>query len=526
MKRTWLPLVPLFGLGVSWVLASGCATDAAPPEDEDSGVTPPTDAARDGTTTTDARPPGVDSSVRDSAVPDGAKTDASADARADATPTDSGIVANPGELVDPTAPKTGDVCPTGVPEFDSISRRCGKCGTQRALCEAGRVVGTYGPCTAEKTGDVCYPNAVEVGVECGLCGSQVRKCDLTCAWSTGVCLGEVANGCVKNETTYVEGVCPTIDETRKQVCSPTCVRSNPAPCAVQGPDVLVAPQTAAGTAEGTYSLTSLRKMPRLNSGACPAASSAVNSGYHWLRINNPGAESVNVTVTTDDPASGPKADLYVSGYIGTAVPADAAERQACVDAVRASPETVTLTIPAGGSGFFLSAGATAATTGRFRLVVKTNFIGPEPPPPIDHVVTIGPNANDVVTQAVQFVSTQVGTRPGSSGFGACPTVITTTATYGYRYIRVVNPTATAKTVDIIGDEPADTVLAVYPGPDAPISTQRTACLGSTNDTCATTALGDSCVLGVSIPANGSVVAYYGPWSSSSYPSATFRVVTK
>lgn len=522
MKRTWLPLVPLFGLGVSWVLASGCATDAAPPEDEDSGVTPPTDAARDGTTTTDARPPGVDSSVRDSAVPDGAKTDASADARADATPTDSGIVANPGELVDPTAPKTGDVCPTGVPEFDSISRRCGKCGTQRALCEAGRVVGTYGPCTAEKTGDVCYPNAVEVGVECGLCGSQVRKCDLTCAWSTGVCLGEVANGCVKNEVTYIEGVCPAIEQARKQSCSNACVRGVPEACAAQAPDTLAGPQTAGGMVSGVFSLSSLRTIPRLNSGSCPAAASTINVGYHYARITNPGAESINVTVSQSAPPVGTKVNTYIAAYVGlSAPPADAAARLACSQQVRDTPESITLNIPAGQSAYILSMAAAANSSSRFELTVETNFVGAEVAPAVDTDVILDPVNGNTVTAPVTFVATQVLERVST---GTCPQTIATTKP-AYRYIRVTNNSATARLADVSLATGLDTVIGVYPGPTPPISTDRPACVGSINDFCSGVTNANSCLTGVSIPAMGSIIVYASGYSLTS-GSTTFSATTR
>jgi len=520
MKRTWLPLVPLFGLGLSWTLAAGCATDAAPPEDEDSG-TPTADAAKDSAPVTDARPP-TDSAVRDSAVPDSARPDAAdaSDARVDAAPVDSGLVANPGEPFDPSAPKPGDMCPAGVPEFDFVSRRCGKCGTQRALCETGRIVGAYGPCTNEKTAtnpaDICLPNAVEIGVECGLCGSQVRKCDLTCAWSTGVCLGEVVNGCVKNEVSYIEGVCPTIDETRKQTCSPTCNRGAPEACAVQAPDTLVAPQVAAGTVNGVYSLTGIRKLARLNSGACPTTSSTTSSSYHYLRVTNPGAEQVNVTVTMTAPPTGTKPDLMISSYVGlTAIPADATARQTCTGVVRDSPENLTFTIPAGQSAFVLSSGFSATTSGRFTAEVKTNLVGPEPVPAVDYDLTLPAAAGDVST-AVNFVATQTSERVGSTGTNSCPITVSGTIS-GYRYIRLTNPTATVRNTNLWLASGADTVIAVYPGPMPPVASARTACVGSQNDTCPSGSGitgADSCLPNVSVPANGSIIVYAAMWSST------------
>jgi len=514
MRRSWIPLVPFFGLGLSWSLAAGCATDATPGDDEDA-ATPATDAAKDSATSTDARPTPADAAKPDAAT-DAAKPDAAdaSDARADATPTDAGIVPNAGEPFDPAAPKPGDMCPAGVPEFDTVTRRCGKCGSQRAFCEAGRVVGAYGPCTNEKVGeDFCLPNAVEVGVECGLCGSQVRKCDLTCAWSTGVCLGEVVNGCVKNEVTYVEGVCANIDHVRKQTCSATCTRGAPEACAPQN-DSITAAQAVGGKAKGVFALSSARTIPRLTAAACPTTSSTtINVGYHYTRVVNSGAAPINITATVAAPPTGTKPNVYVSGYLGSAPPANATAREQCIDSARDTPETITFNIPAGQSGYILVEGALATTTGRFELEVTTNFVGPEPLAPVEADITLDPVMGNTVSTPVSFVSTQVLQR---MAIGVCPRGISTTvATPPYRYYRLLNNTAAARTVDISLLDPLDTILAVYPGTNPPLAQDRAQCLGTINDFCSGVTGADSCVTGISVPAMGSVVIYASTYSATS-----------
>ncbi|MBK8219070.1 MAG: hypothetical protein IPK71_35510 [Myxococcales bacterium] len=97
----------------------------------DRNVPPTKDAGRDSATPADASRP-------DSAVPVDAGGDAASGDR-------------PGDPFDPLAPKPGDPCPTGVQVNGTIDRRCGKCGTQRALCDVGRVVGAYGACSNERT---------------------------------------------------------------------------------------------------------------------------------------------------------------------------------------------------------------------------------------------------------------------------------------------------------------------------------------------------------------------------------------
>jgi hypothetical protein len=85
----------------------------------------------------------------------------------------------------------------------------------------------------------------------------------------------------------------------------------------------------------------------------------------------------------------------------------------------------------------------------------------------------------------------------------------------------------AKTVDVSGDEPEDTVLAIYPGPDGPLSGDRVNCVGSSNDTCITgPANADSCLTAVTVPANGSIVVYIAEYFDDDFNTTTLRVTTK
>jgi len=521
MKRSWLVLAPLLSVGLAWSLASGCAADGVVEEDVDSAVEPSSEASTKDTGT-DARP--VDAMAKDTSVPDTSRPDASNDATTDAA--DSGpLVSLPGEDFDPTAPKAGDPCPVGVPVNDLISRRCGKCGSQKAFCETGLKVGQYGPCLGERAAvDACLPKAREVGVQCGLCGSQVRVCDNTCVWSTGLCLNEVVGGCVANEVNHVEGVCANPAEVRKQTCSASCVRGVPEACGPQLPDTLTASQTRAGVVSGTFSLTTTRTIPRLNVGACPVTSSTINVTYHYARIVNSGADSINVTVTQSAPAVGTKPNTYIAAYVGrTAAPVDALERQACTDQVRDTPESLTFNIPAGDSAIVLSTASAINLTGKLKLDVVTNFIGPEPAPAVDTDVVMDAVMGQTVTAPVNFVATQVLERVNS---GVCPRTLSTLKP-AYRYIRLSNPTAVDRTANIWLASPLDTVIGVYPGPTPPISTDRGACIGEIADGCAV-ATGitgaNSCLGGVNVPAMGSVIVYASQYSLTT-GSTTFNATT-
>lgn len=527
MKRLWLAPLPILTLAVSWTLVAGCATEATPEDEQDSALPPEVDSSTADANKVDAKPPTQDANVRDTSTPDANKpdsttTDSSTDAAADV---DSGIGNLPGEPFDPNAPKTGAACPAGVAEFDVITRRCGACGSQKAFCEAGRIVGAYGACSGEKTGaDICLPGAREVGVECGLCGSQVRNCDGTCVWSSALCTGEVVGGCPKGQVTYVEGVCTNVNQVRKQTCSQTCTRQAPEACADLPPDdILTAAQTAGGVVSGTFTLSPLtRTIPRLNSGSCPATSSSTSVTYHYARIDNPGTDSVNVTIATGTPAGSTKIDAMVSAYAGKTVPAYAGARQACTGSVKDTPETATLNIPAGGSVVFLTTAYASGKTGPIKLDVTTNFVGPEVPPPVDIDLTLDPVVNNSVSSPVNFVSTQITERLIT---GSCPTTLSSTAP-SYRYIRVNNATAAAHAVDLSLATGLDTVIGVYPGPTPPLSGDRLACTGKVDDFCSDGVSGaNSCLANVNVPAMGSIIVYAAPYSATS-GTTTFKATTK
>ena len=100
---------------------------------------------------------------------------------------------------------------------------------------------------------------------------------------------------------------------------------------------------------------------------------------------------------------------------------------------------------------------------------------------------------------------------------------------GYRYVRLENPSAADKLVDVSGDDPLDSVIAAYPGPDGPLSGARGNCLTTVNDFCPTAAgiaTADSCLTGLTVPAMGSIVVYFSPYSTVTFGAATLRVTTK
>jgi hypothetical protein len=125
---------------------------------------------------------------------------------------------------------------------------------------------------------------------------------------------------------------------------------------------------------------------------------------------------------------------------------------------------------------------------------------PEPcaPRPLDEIV-ISQTAGTSVSGESAVYSTKIGTLTT----GACPRTITGTLT-SYQYVRVKNDGAMEATVTISNVAPAgatkpNTLVALYPGPNAP--GDRTMCVGTVFDSPES--------ITTAIPAGGSVVGSVG-----------------
>lgn len=489
---------------------------AVPPKD---AAKPPVDAREEASTPKDANVP-------DALVPDTSTADA-ADAADSATvdAADSGVI--PGEPFDTTKPKPGDPCPVGVNLYDTLDRRCGLCGTQRAFCEAGRIVGAYSVCTGEKTTPgACLPGARSAQA-CGLCGTQTRVCDASCTYVENACVGEVAGGCVANSVRYL-ATCANPAEFRKSTCSGTCVAGTPEPCAPRGADAtLVVSQTTGGVVAQTLTVDTASKLPILTSTYCDTKLHATTQGvYSYVLVRNTGAMPANVTLFNK---SATQAATFAA-YPGTSLP-DAAGRLACQDHV--GVDRFTFTIPANGSQLVYVGALSASATGDFPLEAKTNFLGAEAATVVDHTVAISGTNGGIVNQALSFSEDKflpVSGAPGAysspavyTGANACP-VTKFGAEFGARYVRLTNPGATARTVNLITtgvDE--DSYLAVYP--TVPLSTARAACAGSYSDDCSDFDY-NGCLNGVSVPGNGSIVVYIGHNTEGGlYTANNLRVTT-
>lgn len=512
----------IFGLGtvmLGLLAMQACATDVVVPdaEDEDSGTLQPVDA-----TTDRNAPPTPKDAGRDSAQP---PTDSGRDS---ATPTDAAIDSGdaggdrPGDPFDPTAPKPGDPCPAGVAVNDVVSRRCGKCGIQNALCETGRVVSAYGVCANEKTNaDACLPGA-RTSQGCGICGRQTVICDNTCVQTAGICQGEVPGGCVAGSVKFL-ATCTNPNEFRKQTCSATCAPGTPEPCAPRGADVTIAvSQTAGGMVTGTLTPDTTAKIPALASPFCNTTlSTTISSIYGYVLLTNPGAQPVNVTVTNKSLTT----DAAITSYPGTTLPGD---RLACEDHVNINKFTVG--IAAGGSKLVFVGGLEAAAAGPYPLEIRTNFVGAEVPGAPDYTIAISPTMGGIVNQALTFDEAKfaplvAGLNAPADYTGAhpCP-VVKMGFEYPHRYVKIDNAGGTARTVNLVTTSAGDdTYFSVFNA--VPTFATRRACIGNYNDDCTAADL-NACLNGVSIPANGSIVVDIGQYTEDGlYDTNNLRITT-
>ncbi len=523
----------ILAAGVGTLVAIGCAT--TPVEETifvqaDGGKT---DAAKRPDTN---KPADTSGPLTDTTV----ATDTNTEPTDTNPPMDAGL--SSGEPFDP-APElaVGATCPT---ENDVIPRRCGKCGTQQALCtkatDNSLKIGAYGSCRNENTAvNSCLPNAQRLGASCGLCGKTLESCDPgnSCIWSEVSCEGEVSGGCVAGEVRYLALSC-TGEQVARQVCGNACIWSTPEACAARGADVLVLPAAnVVGTGELKFWGAAAASA---TAGTCPRTlGTPVNSNYTTIR--NPEATPVNVHLWHSKGAGGAAIGTTMGTYAGATVPATDAERMACVGVVadscgvtgcagasasfaaleRVSNTSVpAITIPAGGDITVYSA---AASSTLFDAPFALNVAREAPLPAVS---LVGPaTVGQTVQGAFVVPASGTGTKTGRLNSGTCPVGVSTTMV-NFVLVTVTNPSATPATFDI-GADPVgggDFQVSAYYG--TPVGALSGRCVGEASDSCRGSISSDGCVQNIVVPAGGNVVMMVTQWSSSTSAATNFNLKAK
>jgi hypothetical protein len=240
------------------------------------------------------------------------------------------------------------------------------------------------------------------------------------------------------------------------------------------------------------------------------------TSVHYARIKNTSAQALNVTIVNRTPTGASSVpNVLVAMYNGTNQPAD---RKTCVGEVRDFPEAFNVDIPAGGTIVVHTMLNTSTTTPKVKLEVHTNAVGAAQP------LTLPAGANAVISAIVNQNPAQKASRAGGS---SCPLSLTSSSQTVYDYVEVRNTGAAARTIKVGTADGLDTVIATYPSVPAD-DAARLACTG-VNDTalsaCDPGNIFDSCLSGVTVPANGSVFVYVTNYFTTDLGPTLLQVTT-
>lgn len=243
--------------------------------------------------------------------------------KADAGKKDAGKDAGKAKDAGPPPPEPGDTCTT---VDQTVSRSCGKCGKQQALCQdvAGKLQWSdYGPCSGE-TG-ACIPGSTQA---CGNCGTQT--CSNSCGWAT--CTGQPANSCSPGSVQYTNASCSG-GGYKNKTCSATCTWGNfSAACEIPTtPNKMTIQSTVGGVRTQQWTLdTETFDKP---SSSCSGSLSGTSVRYVPVEVSNPTAKVAEISAYHTKSATGKAFDSVIWVYNGNGLPMTDAERGQCVTKV-------------------------------------------------------------------------------------------------------------------------------------------------------------------------------------------------
>ncbi len=374
-------------------------TDFVDWSDLDSGSSPslPGTAAPTSTGTTPTPPPPKKDGGDE--MDGGDEDNGDADSGTPVVPPDGGNEGGPTNPPGPDAGSAGSPC-ANANEVQQQS--CGLCGVQYRLCaptydEDGGTSNTWhewGYCQNELV-DGCVPGTVTTEA-CGLCGTRQKVCQNDCRYAAGACKNEPANACVPGTVDFQEGLSCT-QGGRQRTCEATCTYTPFGDCIVPPePDVpsLTVSTTVGEKVLGDFALTASEKLPRL-SGTCPNGDADnAERPSNWIKLINPGAGAVKVTVWTLRSTKPGNAviDTVMASY-GKTFPNTPAKREACVSGVNDGCSTTTagdptaclnswaglvgtgaVTIGANSHAYIWVGGWSDSSVGDYQLAARTDVV--------------------------------------------------------------------------------------------------------------------------------------------------------
>ncbi|MEA2748903.1 MAG: hypothetical protein QOI41_3046 [Myxococcales bacterium] len=235
----------------------------------------------------------------------------------------------------PPPPVPGTPCPT----IDQIkTKKCGACGEQATLCLGSGDAGSdggggtwseYGTCDKQLAGG-CIPGTT-VTESCGHCGTRVKTCSPYCGFAIAACKGEPPMSCVPGAVDLSNAGCTVAGTYHQRTCGTACTYPNYGATCDPAPTTITVGPTVGNVTSTIATLTSTQTAASL-SGSCPAATLGPVTPYVHLKVHNPMATSVVVSVYNSVAPGGVVFPTLLASY-GATTPTTAALRKACVQGV-------------------------------------------------------------------------------------------------------------------------------------------------------------------------------------------------
>lgn len=216
----------------------------------------------------------------------------------------------------------GSACDPATADGDPQSTQpCGLCGTQLRICDvpdggASPVWDIWGACNGEATGaDACDSTKTYPDTTCGNCGTMPQVCGIDCHFEPAGTFDcdEPAGACHPTDQKFVLGAsCTTVGQGREYTCGSTCTYGSPSDCEAPppNPNQLTLSATVGGTVSGIFSLPASPQLPSIETNfddSCPVTvdtSSFDTTSGVYVAINNTTSRSITVSLWDGPAASG------------------------------------------------------------------------------------------------------------------------------------------------------------------------------------------------------------------------------
>jgi hypothetical protein len=275
-----------------------------------------------------------------------------------------------------------------------LTRSCGFCGSQQAVCLAGGdggggKVSDYSTCTGE-VANGCAPGTSATEV-CGLCGTHQKICQNNCQWAAGSCTGEPVGACTPGVVTNTGAGC-SAGSYRQQTCGNDCKLGNVSvSCGpFMNPVTLQVPAAVNGVVSHTQDLEIVAGQTfSLSTGTCPSSTVKADYPTDYVEVDNNTGKTAKLTIYQSATPGGTELDTVLFIYNGSAPPTTDPTKLACTGSIADSCSSTALcgsmstftfasqtgvTVAPGGKILVYSGGYFNDVTGPMMINVRTDSL--------------------------------------------------------------------------------------------------------------------------------------------------------